>query len=399
MKKNLLLAWLIGWQFVAWAGPDRFVAHEWGTFTSVQGADGVQLEWNPFVPLELPKFVYGQTRPPKLQAALHLGKADLIARQRMETPVIYFYSDTERTVDVTVSFPEGKVTEWYPAKAPNSRHTQWKNVRVLADAKALLPKDARGSHYYAARETPANVLQVGNEVEKFLFYRGVASFTAPLRVTIGGKQEDIIYLQNTGKEQLRHFYTIEIRNGLATFQYLDRIAPEEAREVKLTSAPKPMSLSDFQEQVGAAIRGVLEQEGLYPSEAASMVKTWRDSWFGEDGVRVLYVLPRTWTDRTLPLTIQPAPTEIARVMVGRAEVIFPSQEWKLLRHIVRYSDAAPDERPAIVDAVRQLGMGRFSDAATRRLLGRTPHVEFNAAAWALVDAVNLADRAKTLAAK
>ena len=39
--------------------PDSdFVAHEWGTFTSVQGADGVQFDWNPFVAPELPKFVY-----------------------------------------------------------------------------------------------------------------------------------------------------------------------------------------------------------------------------------------------------------------------------------------------------------------------------------------------------
>src|SRR5687768_17780487 len=43
------------------------------------------------------------------------------------------------------------------------------------------------------------------------------------------------------------------------------------------------------------------------------------SWFGEDGIRVLYVLPRKWTDQTLPLTIEPAPDEIARVMVGRSE--------------------------------------------------------------------------------
>ena len=35
-----------------------YVAHEWGTFTSVQGADGVQTEWNPLVTSELPQFVY-----------------------------------------------------------------------------------------------------------------------------------------------------------------------------------------------------------------------------------------------------------------------------------------------------------------------------------------------------
>src|SRR5688572_1501519 len=137
MKKIIWLALVIGWQYAAFAGQDRFVAHEWGTFTSVQGADGVQLEWNPFVPLELPKFVYGQPRVVD-NKVIGISKSDFVARQRMETPVIYFYSDTERTVDVTVNFPQGTVTEWYPQTEPppkGSRLTRWEDVRVLANAK------------------------------------------------------------------------------------------------------------------------------------------------------------------------------------------------------------------------------------------------------------------------
>ena len=34
------------------------VVHEWGTFTSVQGGDGVQVEWNPLIKTDLPDFVY-----------------------------------------------------------------------------------------------------------------------------------------------------------------------------------------------------------------------------------------------------------------------------------------------------------------------------------------------------
>ena len=37
---------------------EDYVAHEWGTFTSVQGAEGVQLAWNPFITSELAAFVY-----------------------------------------------------------------------------------------------------------------------------------------------------------------------------------------------------------------------------------------------------------------------------------------------------------------------------------------------------
>src|SRR5580765_3936468 len=40
-----------------------YVAHEWGTFTSVQGRDGVLLDWRPLETSQLPKFVYDWTRP------------------------------------------------------------------------------------------------------------------------------------------------------------------------------------------------------------------------------------------------------------------------------------------------------------------------------------------------
>ena len=388
MKKIMLLAVVVGIHCAAFAGQDRLVAHEWGTFTSVQGADGIQLEWNPFVPAELPKFVYGQ--PHRRVEGFGL-KADMIARQRMETPVIYFYSDTPRKVDVTVNFPEGKVTEWYPQVSnPKSggRTMQWKDLEVLTQAKEPLLKEPQGSHYYAARETAANLVQTKGETEKFIFYRGVGSFTAPLRVMVGGANEEVLHLHNTSADALRHFYVVQIRNGSATFTQFDAMAPEERRQIKLEPANAMKPLSDFQEQISKEMAASLEKEGLYAPEASAMVKTWRDSWFGEDGVRVLYVLGRQWTDRTLPLKIEPAPDEIARVMVGRAEVIFPSQEWKLLKQIVRYSEAAPEARMAVIDDTKALGMGRFADAAVRRLLGATPSKEFNANAWALVEAAN-----------
>src|SRR5688500_3699679 len=73
-----------------------YAAHEWGTFTSVQGSDGVQIEWNPFVVAELPKFVYDRNRPNgeanRMNFAVFAAKTAFLAKQRMETPVIYFYS-------------------------------------------------------------------------------------------------------------------------------------------------------------------------------------------------------------------------------------------------------------------------------------------------------------------
>jgi hypothetical protein len=112
---------------------------------------------------------------------------------------------------------------------------------------------------------------------------------------------------------------------------------------------------------------------------------------------VLYILPRRWTDRTLPLTIQPPPEEITRVMVGRAEVIAPEVEWKILKQIVRYSEADEAGRAKAVAEVKDLRIGRFVDAIVRRTLGKTASVEFSQAAWGLLDRVNAQERPKALA--
>src|SRR5262249_43661092 len=154
---------------------------------------------------------------------------------RMETPVIYFYTDQERAVDVTVRFPQGLITEWYPQAqdvgpsaflpnkvaaaldgvvqqaglrprttlasmfgkkgVPDSR-IAWKQVRLLpatpgSPVAGELPTSAFGHHYFAARETDAAYVRAaspdtvgpGIEREKFLFYRGVANFKTPLQVT------------------------------------------------------------------------------------------------------------------------------------------------------------------------------------------------------------------------
>jgi len=66
----------------------------------------------------------------------------------------------------------------------------------------------------------------------------------------------------------------------------------------------------------------LVEFGLYQKEALAMVETWHDSWF-EEGMRVFYVVPRPQTDSLLPLKIAPVPDAVARVFVGRVEVLSP----------------------------------------------------------------------------
>jgi len=423
-------------------GENDYVAHEWGTFTSVQGADGVAIEWNPLETTELPPFVHDWSRAGlnRLPAgALGTGvKSRFRALQRMETPVIYFYSDRERTVDVTVRFPQGLITEWYPAASdigpsvfppnrlgvaldglvqqtgirsgpsfatlltargtPDSRIV-WNQVRVLPagptkEASGRLPMATSGSHYFAARETDAAILQMkpatasggSSEYEKFLFYRGISNFKTPLLATLNGDDESQVVLRNTGSQALHHLFVLVVRNGGGTFASLDQVSPGEQALVELPGGSRRQPLQELVPQLAGRMEEALVSAGLYQREAQAMVRTWRESWLEEDGLRVLYLLPRSWTDEVLPLTLQPKPAQLERVMVGRAEIITPEREWELLRQIVRFSEGNPGERQRTIAEVKQLGLGRFVEPAIRRVLGARPSQNFSQSAWELMRA-------------
>src|SRR5258708_21510706 len=137
--------------------------------------------------------------------------------------------------------------------------------------------------------------------------------------------------------------------------------------VGLQSQRLPRAVLDA--ELGRKLEESLVKEGLYPREAAAMVKPWKDSWFEEEGLRVLYVLPRAWTARTLPMEMQPEPAELTRVMVGRAEVLSPATEQQLTLQIQK---AKQGDAEAAREARRILkGLGRFAPPAFYRALDTT----------------------------
>src|SRR5256885_11689097 len=117
---------------------DSLIVHEWGTFTSIAGKDGVALEWRPLNGAsDLPKFIYTiQSHDDGLR---HGPKADLPAVVRMETPVLYFYSAGETDVSVRVDFPKGKITEWYPQARSVNTSIDWGRLKVMPGAAFNLP--------------------------------------------------------------------------------------------------------------------------------------------------------------------------------------------------------------------------------------------------------------------
>jgi hypothetical protein len=341
-------------------GASRLVVHEWGTFTSIAGKDGVALEWRPLNgSTDLPGFVH--TIQEAAKGLRHPAlKADLAATVRMETPVVYFYSDNEMDVSVKVDFPKGKITEWYPQARDVGTSIDWGRLKVMPGAAVNLPVEYKESHYYPARETDAASVQVcatnGKlaQQEKFLFYRGVGTFGLPVSVQLeSGK----MVLKNRGKDEIAHLIIFENRGGKLGYRLLDGFTGETT--VERTPLDKNI------ESLLYELKVMLVASGLYEKEAAAMIKTWRSSWF-EEGMRVFYILPRQTTDAVLPITIEPRPAELVRVLVGRVEVITPEMEKSVQSQVSLLGDPSPEVRKTAMLDIRKYG--RFSEPILRRIL-------------------------------
>ncbi len=403
------------------ATDDQFVVHEWGTFTTAQGANGEQIDWAPLYSVDLPEFVYsGAGNLGGFQDARQSfqGK-DVIAPVRMETPVIYFYSQRERVADVSVLFRGGNVTEWYP-QATNLK-TQWTSPQPTARTRqfliewngvSILPRNtrepsggglirgkdsSRGSHYYVARETDSNLLRVssryaskGIEHERHLFYRGVGWFKAPLTVGIDA-DEQLLSLTAREAEQIAAAFVVTVRNGMMRFQRVDAAIPSVTAVIDVNTQPFG-ALNDVRKLAMHEMARALVNTGLYEKEARAMVNTWQDQWFEEEGTRVLYLLPRAWTDRTLQLRVSPQPDSVVRVMVGRAEIITPTAEHKLQEQILTFSRGDAKSKARAVAGVRALGLGRFLNATMWKVGRDQTDGVLQRATWELSEALNVDER-------
>jgi hypothetical protein len=341
-------------------GQTDLVVHEWGTFTSIAGKDGIALEWRPLNgSVDLPKFVHTmQTEGPGLRHVQN--KAELSAQIRMETPVLYFYSKHEMNVAAEVNFPKGKITEWYPQARTVGSAINWGTFKVVPGAAFNLPADYSDNHYYAARETDAAPLQVcgsagkAAEQEKFLFYRGVGSFDLPLSAKLNDRQ---IELKNATKSPISSLVVFESRDGKIGYSAVDNFTGA-------TTVARP-ALDKNIEVVIRDLKRTLIAAGLYEKEADAMIKTWRNSWF-EDGLRVFYVLPRQTTDEVLPISIQPQPDQLVRVLVVRTELITPEEEESVRKQVSLLTDSSKLVRDQARTAIQS--HGRFAEPILKRIL-------------------------------
>jgi hypothetical protein len=335
------------------AHPAELTVHEWGTFTSVAGADGSAIDWDALgCGSDLPGFVK--------EFGYRGFKWRLRGTVRMETPVMYFYSPQEVEVHVKVAFPQGLITEWYPQAdyevyqtrgkngvprrlEPNlngidtslrsvTGAIEWNHIMVQPNTAPVLPLENAPSRYYAARDTDAAPITVGDQHEKFLFYRGVGRFPVPLSVRLSPDGQ--ILVENRGHEAVPSVILFENRGG--------RLGYRNAGAIEDTTTIDPPSLDGTFPQLRYDLENVLVEQGLFLKEAQAMVETWRDSWF-EEGARLFYVMPSRSVDAILPFRVDPAPSQTTRVFVGRIELMTPDTV-RSVKNALATSDSATIDR-------------------------------------------------------
>jgi hypothetical protein len=345
-------------------------AHEWGTFTSIAGKDGQAVEWSPLTgSTDLPSFV---------EHFRNAGfKRGLRGTVRMETPVIYLYDSKEETVSIKVAFMKGLITEWYPRASrveptatvldyalykphPDGSIT-WDSVTVSPSLRAEFPREAVDNHYYAARMTSSTPLRVqtlsGEQHEKFLFYRGVSTFPVPLSAKF--KSEGKLLVENRSALEFPSTILFERRGDKVGY----RIAGILQKETVLDAPELTTSIDDLARE----LEGMLVARGLYQDEAHAMIETWQGSWF-EEGSRLLYIAPSAYVDSVLPLSINPAPAQTARVFVGRLELVTPTTESAVQKALLTGDNATLKMYSRFLEPILESIVRKGSDPARAQQL-------------------------------
>jgi hypothetical protein len=378
--------------------PGGFTLHEWGTFTSVSGSDGVLLPGVERSEEALPSFTYAhEAMHHNNSIAVPFSKGIAWQRPlanvtvRMETPVIYFYTREPFQAQVEVGFKGGTISQWYPQRSGGESLPALKrnekglplqaentldfakgyNGSIAWDVKVEPPGPDAFGRVFRGGETPgwlhprqpdsALVSTKDGETEKYLFYRGLGRLDPPVRFMA---TDTTLKVVNGGAELLQHYLIFDM-NGKGEARWM-RPVPVPAMKDFVTPLPGhwPDYRADWQKPLYENAAMMLTLAGLTRQEADGMLQTWWSSYFGKPGLRVFWVVPAGYVNEVLPLKVTPAPRETVRVILGRTEILTPQFE-KLLCDIFGKAAQEGTGNPlsgdrfhhAYAHRVKQLGSG------------------------------------------
>lgn len=159
-------------------------------------------------------------------------------------------------------------------------------------------------------------------------------------------------------------FVLDVRKDTGSFK---ATAGALSPGAELTARALPedtLPLDSFVDALDAAMTRALVGTGLYRDEAVAMVRTWRRQWFRTPGVRVLYFAPAAWIDSEVPLSINPAPDTLLRVMVLRVELLKRTTEDEDLKFVAALDGGANQQ----VGEQHFRALGRFAEPRLRRAL-------------------------------
>ncbi len=325
------------------ASAQTLTVHEWGTFTTLRGSDGSVLSGLYIEEEQLPPFVYhhpGFSPDPIIQTNGYRPVKDVTVK--METPVLYFYSPIEKNVKVHVDFPNGTISQWYPERSggelsptsdtldlgkPMTGSIDWDVTALKPDTKETYTEQSANRRWYHPRQTDANLVKNHTgQVEKYLFYRGLANFSLPLEIKWG--EGNTLQVMNTSNLDIPFIYIYDLTENSQIRIW--GIGPIAKNETKIFTKPETSYGYDQGTPEYAKFIQALQTAGLTNKEAHAMLQTWTDGYFQTQGFKVFWVVPRELTDQILPLQITPTPDSLERVLVGKSEILTPKLEEQLM---------------------------------------------------------------------
>jgi len=358
--------------------PAGLVVHEWGTLLAMSGSDGISLDGMYHEEHTLPSFVHARSKD---QLRLPMS------RNKMETPVIYFYTPQVQRVQVEVGFPTGLWTQWYPQAATvrpgivqtgsplqtRDGNISWDViVRPTNTNLGELPATSSDALWNYARDVDAAYVTSNQaagapwELERFIFYRGLGEAAMPIQVRFGGGR---VTASTSEADGVRHLFILRVENGRGAYAYAPSLTTNAAVDHPVPAMSESRPLGEFVKNVSDDVARRLVESGLYEKEARAMVNTWASSYFKTDGVRLLFVLPQSWTDRFIPMKVNPAPQQLVRVMVGRMELLDAAREKRAEDAIRELSSSDSGARERAFETLR--AEGRYVEPIVRRTLRTT----------------------------
>lgn len=362
------------------------VVHEWGAMQHHMGTSTSEFDLIGEDQSDLPAFV-------QVWADQPVQRPQIILK-----PIIYFYTQKPRTVEVLARFPAGVLTQWYPSVTfftperldPGRRGNNpnpplrngslvWKHVELDPDrdTSRFARVDENHPWWHIARDTDATPVRVVNPrarraqqreaVERFLFYRGAGEYKPMVMPKRDKPGVDLSVRVPFSQIDLRGVFLVRVNDSGATITHAPVLRAKSTLELAGPDAAKPIELAA--ETAKAQFIESLEAAGLFPKEARGLVEIWGDDMFTTPGERLLYLMPSNEAERVMPLEIRPAPSSTVRTLISWVELSTPEAEKRIMDLVKKLGSDAWAERQAAETELRQLD--RFAEAILRRTLNTT----------------------------